>query len=98
MYCITVDQCTYLAKDYPGKLSFATDAWTSPNDKPFVAFTVHFERDETAFSMLLDLVEVSKQHTGENLAQVFMDVLQQFGIKDKVSFIVHKIDQSMTLT
>lgn len=89
---------TYVPKNYPGKLSFATDAWTSPNNKPFVAFTVHFERDETAFSMLLDLVEVTKQHTGENLAEVFANVLQEFGIEDKVSLVVQAMIQSMTLT
>jgi hypothetical protein len=37
--------------------------------------------------MLLDLVDVLKSHTGVNLAEVFEDVLQQFGIEDKVSVI-----------
>lgn len=50
-----------------------------------MAFTVHFERDETAASVLLDHVEVSKSHTGENPAEAFVTVLQDFGIKYKVS-------------
>ncbi|RDX39995.1 hypothetical protein OH76DRAFT_1366894, partial [Lentinus brumalis] len=53
---------------YPGRLHFATDAWTSPNHWPFVAFTVHLELKGMAFSMLLDLVELSKVRTSHSLA------------------------------
>jgi hypothetical protein len=65
-------------------LNFATDAWTSPNHKAFVAFTVHFEHEGTPISMLLDLVEVAKSHSGVNLAEAFAKVLEDFGIQDKV--------------
>lgn len=34
--------------------------------------------------MVLDLLEVKERHTGINLAQVFMQVLRDFGIQDKV--------------
>lgn len=34
--------------------------------------------------MLLDLVEVAKSHTGVNLAVAFAQVLEEFGISDKV--------------
>ena len=68
-----------------GKLSFATDAWTSPNHKAYVAITVHGERNGTPLAFLLDLVEVPKSHTGVNLADTFVEVLEAFGIKDKVS-------------
>jgi hypothetical protein len=69
-------------------LNFATDAWTSPNHKAYVAFTVHFEHEGVPISMLLDLVEVPKSHSGVNLAEAFVKVLQEFGIEDKVSIIV----------
>lgn len=36
-------------------------------------------------SMLLDLVEVAKSHSGTNLAVAFVKVLEEFGIEDKVS-------------
>ena len=65
-------------------LNFATDAWTSPNHKAYVAFTVHFEHNGTPMSMLLDLVEVAKSHSGLNLAHAFAEVLEEFGISDKV--------------
>ncbi|KAF6744788.1 hypothetical protein DFP72DRAFT_757427, partial [Ephemerocybe angulata] len=60
-----------LLRDHPGSLHFATDCWTSPNHKAFVAFTVHLERDGVPFSMLLDFVELPKSHSGKNLAEAF---------------------------
>lgn len=35
--------------------------------------------------MILDIVKLSKRHTGTNLAVVFQDVLRQYGIENKVS-------------
>ena len=35
-------------------------------------------------SMLLDLVEVAKSHSGENFAVAFAEVLEEFGISNKV--------------
>ena len=65
-------------------MNFATDAWTSPNHKAFVAFTVHLEQDGKPLAMLLDIVEVPKLHTGSNLTLVFVKVLKEFGISEKV--------------
>jgi hypothetical protein len=65
-------------------LSFATDAWTSPNHKAYVAITVHLEQNGSPLAMLLDIVEVPKSHTSFNLAVTFARVLEDFGISDKV--------------
>lgn len=46
--------------------------------------TVHFEEKGVPVSMLLDLVEVAKSHSGLNLATAFAKILQDFGICDKV--------------
>jgi hypothetical protein len=74
-------------QELDGTLSFATDAWTSPNHKPYVAVTVHFEQGGVPVSMLLDLVEVGKSHSGLNLASAFATILDEFGIADKVSIL-----------
>jgi hypothetical protein len=66
-------------------LNFATDAWTSPNHKAYVAVTIHFEKNGVLISMLLDLVQVATNHSGINLAAVFAKILDDFGISDKVS-------------
>jgi hypothetical protein len=66
-------------------LSFGTDAWTSPNHKAYVAITIHFEKAGNAICLLLDVVEVARSHSGVNLAAAFAAILEDFGIKDKVS-------------
>ena len=78
---------TYLffMKEHDGALSFQTDAWTSPNFKAYVAVTVTFEFKGVQYTMLLDIVEVAKSHSGINLAAAFAKILEYFGISDKVS-------------
>jgi hypothetical protein len=66
-------------------LNFATDAWTSPNHKAYVAITVHFQKDGVLVAMLLDLVEVAESHSGLNLATMFVKILEEFMIAHKVS-------------
>jgi hypothetical protein len=66
-------------------MSFATDPWTSPNHKAYIAVTIHFETNGVAVSMLLDIVEVAHSHSGLNLAAAFAKILDDFGINDKVS-------------
>ena len=71
---------------YDGDLNFATDAWTSPNHKAYVAVTVHMAVNGQNVAMLLDVVEVAESHTGVALAAAFAKILDDFGIGDKVSF------------
>ena len=73
-------------QEHNGALNFATDAWTSPNHKAYVAVTVHYQNSGVPISMLLDLVEVACSHSGFNLAKAFANILEDFGISDKVSF------------
>jgi hypothetical protein len=71
-------------QSFNGKLNFATDAWTLPNHKVYVALTVHLKCKGNPLSMLLDVVEVLKTHSGVNLAIAFAEVLWMFGIGEKV--------------
>ena len=68
-----------------GALSFATDAWSSPNHKAYIAVTIHFKNKGVPVSMLLDIVELACSHSGINLVAVFAKILEDFGISDKVS-------------
>ncbi|PBK98849.1 hypothetical protein ARMGADRAFT_921097, partial [Armillaria gallica] len=45
-----------MLQEHEGDLHFATDAWTSPNYRPYVAVTVHFEDKGKPVSLLLDIV------------------------------------------
>ncbi|KAF5331299.1 hypothetical protein D9758_018118 [Tetrapyrgos nigripes] len=90
-------------KEYDGDLNFATDAWTSPNHRAYVAVSVHLEKEGVPISFLLDFVEVAKvskrdilkvklyahrdvlqSHSSETLAEVFAQILTEFGIEDKL--------------
>ena len=66
-------------------MSFATDAWTSPNQRAYVAITVHLEHNGEPISMLLDIVEVAKSHTRENLATAFAKIMEDYTIFEKVN-------------
>ena len=72
------------SKEYDGRLSFATDAWTSPNQRAYVAITVHLEHKGEPMSMLLDIVEVAQSHTGDNLAAAFAKIMEDYKISEKV--------------
>ena len=47
-----------------------------------MAITIHFEHQGEPMSLLLDIVEVAKTHTGVNLAAAFAKILDDFGISD----------------
>ena len=47
--------------------------------------TVHFEQNGQPACFLLDLVEVAKSHSGVNLTDAFVKILEDFGIENKVS-------------
>ena len=74
-----------MLQEHDGKLNFAMDMWTSPNHKAFVAVMAHFEVNGEPVCMLLDLVEVAMSHSGMNLAMAFAQILDEFGISNKVS-------------
>ena len=80
-----------------GALNFATDAWTSPNYKAYVAVTIHFENKGAPVSMLLDIVELACSHSGINLAVVFPKILEDFGISDKVRRVPQKEHTRLTV-
>lgn len=46
-------------QEYEGNLNFATDAWTSPNHKAFVAVSVHLKYKGKPLCIILDVVEVA---------------------------------------
>ena len=80
--CTVVDKSSYIKIE---KCNISMDAWTLPNNKVYVAITVHFEENGLSFCLLLDIIEVAHSHTGVNLAAAFAEVLEDFGIPNKVN-------------
>lgn len=50
-----------------------------------MAITVHLEHKGKPLTLILDVVEVAKSHSGVNLAEEFAKILEEFDIADKVS-------------
>ncbi len=57
---VTHDCCCDHLQAHPGRLSFATDAWTSPNHRALVAFIVFLTMNAQPTHFILDVVEVAK--------------------------------------
>jgi hypothetical protein len=45
-------------QEHPGQVHFATAAWTLPNHRAFVAWTIYFECEGNLLSFFLDILEV----------------------------------------
>ena len=82
-----------------GKISFTTDAWTDPNQTPFLAVTAHWieaieEKTSTGSKKLRlrsDLIGFHKlpgRHTGEHLAHCFLFIIDRVKVTSKVSEII----------
>jgi hypothetical protein len=50
-------------QEHEGRLHFGTDAWTSPNHRAFVAWTVQLPFEGTNLVFLLDIIEVPKVYS-----------------------------------
>ena len=61
--------------------SVTTDLWTSNSNSPFMSFTIHFiDSDWCLQSLCLDTVPLYNDHTGQNIAEAFQDVLANWNI------------------
>ena len=79
------ERITKLLQDHPGRVHFAMDVWTSTNHHVFVAWTVHFEHNGTMLAFLLDILEVPESHTSVALVKAFQQMLETFGLQQRVS-------------
>jgi len=61
-----------------------------------ITVTVAFEFNGVQLTMLLDIIEVAKSHSGINLAAAFVKILDDFGISDKVGHIIQRIMNNKT--
>ena len=56
-----------------------TDLWTSSCNHPYLSYTVHFINNEWKMcSFCLDTVPLFEDHTGQNLAEAFQDILRNW--------------------
>ncbi|KAI7952638.1 hypothetical protein MJO29_008269 [Puccinia striiformis f. sp. tritici] len=66
-------------------LAFTLDAWTSPNQKAFMAITAHgITSDYKMLDVLIGMPTVHGQHTGENFGNIFVDLIDKMEISNFV--------------
>jgi hypothetical protein len=58
LFISSFDPLLISLQEHPGRVHFATDAWTSPNHRAFVAWTVHLHHKGHVLAFVLDIVEV----------------------------------------
>ncbi|CAB5351658.1 unnamed protein product [Rhizophagus irregularis] len=74
-----------ILQNTPGKISFALDAWTSPNVIGFLGITGHYiDADWNIKDILVDFVNLSGSHSGENMANMFVTCLKEKKILTKI--------------
>ncbi len=61
--------------------SATSDLWTSSAKHPYLTYTVHFIDDAWSLqSFCLDTVPLFEDHTGQNIAEAFQDILCNWGL------------------
>lgn len=68
-----------------GKISFIIDGWTSPNQIQFQGIIVRWINEDFMYEeRVLDLDILHGSHTGNALAELFVKVLEEFKLLDKI--------------
>ena len=58
-----------------------SDLWTSCNSHPYLSYTIHFIDDDWQLqSYCLDTVPLFEDHTGQNIAEAILDILENWGL------------------
>ena len=80
------------------KVSLTCDLWTSPNQKAILAATVHWTNSKVELhQLLLDAIELKGSHTGINIASSVYNILEDFGLNEKL-FCITADNASNNLT
>lgn len=70
---------------FQSKYSITCDVWTSKNQLSFFGFTIHYINDEWQLKEeLLAFKYLEGEHDGKSLSQAFIDVLEDFGIAERL--------------
>jgi hypothetical protein len=70
---------------FKSKYSITCDVWTSKNQLSFFGFTIHYINDDWQMKeQLLAFKYLEGEHDGESLSRAFIDVLEDYGIADRL--------------
>jgi hypothetical protein len=67
------------------RISIALDCWTSPFSQAFMAITGYFiDQDWNYYEVLFGFEHLHRSHTGSNLGETVIQILQAHSIADRV--------------
>jgi hypothetical protein len=70
-------------------VSLTMDMWSDRRMRSFMEATVHFlTEDMHAETYLLDIASFAGSHTGEKIGNFCVSMVEEFGIRDKLAFII----------
>jgi hypothetical protein len=69
------------------RIHLSLDSWTSGNHLPILGIIAHTMSCNQLQEYVLALRVIQGRHTGENLAPIVIDVLQDYGIAHKLGYI-----------
>jgi len=72
----------------PSWIHYSLDMWTAPSKTAYLAIVSHFIDPDTQKSAtaLISLRELKGTHGGEAMGQVFLEVIEEYGLKNKIGF------------
>ncbi|KAM3537959.1 hypothetical protein ARSEF1564_009122 [Beauveria bassiana] len=70
------------------QIHFTIDTWSSPSQHGLLAIVAHFINDESRQprKALLALRELKGAHSGDSLAEIFTEVIDSYGMRDKTGY------------
>jgi len=81
-----------------GQCSLTADIWTSINQDAYLGITIHYiDSNWNLRNFLLDIIPFTTRHTGENIANEIITILNEFNILDKVIALTTDNESAMVV-
>lgn len=79
------------------KVSFTVDGWTSPFQDDFLGVTAHWiDKEWHQKELVIGFEPLNGAHTGENLAEALVNVIERFNLSEKLQSITTDNASNMT--
>jgi len=70
-------------------IHFTIDTWTSPNHLGLLGLVAHYTSDDGKLKhALIALQEIQGQHSGQNLARMILDIIDEYQIRNKIGYFM----------
>ena len=81
LYCEVRDEVVMPKLREMKYFAATSDLWTSSAKHPYLSYTIHFIDDSWSLqSFVLDTVPLFEDHTGQNIAEAFQDILSNWSL------------------